>query len=291
MRLSTTTGDINRTYSLEEIIDIYSNAGYDAIDCSFCEKGEELLYGKDREYFKELRKKAEDKGLYFNQAHAPFHSSFYDEEATKKRFEEIVRSMEYASVLGVYNIVVHPCQHLPYNEPGVSEILFEMNMDFYNRLKPYCEEYGIRVAVENMWHCYGETTKIVHSTCSRPEEFVRYVDELNSEWFVACLDIGHAVLVCENPANFVRALGKERLHALHVHDVDGIHDSHTLPYFGCCNWEEVMKALAEIDYDGDLTFEACNFLNKKPVELQPEYEKIMAKTGKHLINIFNSAKK
>jgi len=86
-------------------------------------------------------------------------------------------------------------------------------------------------------------------------------------------------------------LGSDRLACLHVHDVDGIDDSHTLPYFGIVRWQQVMEALAEIDYKGDLTFEACGFFRDKPVELYPQYLKMMERTGRHLINIFDNAKK
>lgn len=283
MKLSTTLKTVALTYGIDKAIDILADAGYDFFDFSFHEQFESYCDEKV-EFFKELRKKVEAKGMKFNQAHAPFGSSFADEEKTEKRFGEIVRSMERAAVLGAENIIVHPCQHLTYEDDGVPEKLFEINMEFYNRLKPYCEEYGIHVAIENMWQNKG--AKIIHSTCSRPDEFIKYVDSMDSEWFVACLDIGHAMLVCEDPANFVRALGKDRLHALHVHDVDGIRDLHTLPYFGICNWEKIMKALAEIGYEGDLTYEAGCFFNGKPAELYPEYAKLMEKTGRHLISIF-----
>jgi sugar phosphate isomerase/epimerase len=56
------------------------------------------------------------------------------------------------------------------------------------------------------------------------------------------------------------------LHALHVHDNDYIDDRHTLPGLGRMDWEEIMKALAEIDYDGDFTYEADNFLVNIPRE-------------------------
>lgn len=287
MKLSTTVITVAREYGFDKAVDILAKAGFDCLDFSFYENFQSI-YDEKLEFFKELRKKVEAKGLRFNQAHAPFSSSYADEEGTKKRFDEIVRSMERAALLGAENIIVHPCQHLPYEEDGVPEKLFEMNMDFYNRLKPYCEEYGIHVAIENMWQYRGSTQKIVHATCSRPEEFIKYVDSLDSEWFVACLDIGHAMLVCEDPADFVRALGKKRLRALHVHDVDGSRDLHTLPYFGVCNWEKIMKALAEVGYEGEVTYEADGFIQNKPTELYPEYLKVMEKTGRHLIKIFDN---
>lgn len=113
---------------------------------------------------------------------------------------------------------------------------------------------------------------------------LRYVDELNSEWIVACLDIGHAVLVREQPDEFIRKLGNKRLKCLHVHDVDGTEDLHTFPYFGITDWDAVMKALADIDYSGDFTFESSLFFDNKPAELYPQYAKLLAATGKHLVS-------
>ena len=197
MLLSTSMGGILGRFSCEESIELLAQAGFDAIDFPFF--GEEY-YNEEtdreafREYFRKLKALAGEKGLCFNQAHAPTPSSRRDAVKTEKIFQDIVRSMRNASYLGIDTIVVHPMQHLFYYAEGVPEQLFEMNMDFYRRLIPYCEEYGIRVAVENMWQEPGGR-KISHSTCSRPEEFIRYVDELNSPWMVACLDIGHEFLV------------------------------------------------------------------------------------------------
>lgn len=77
---------------------------------------------------------------------------------------------------------------------------------------------------------------------------------------------------------------------MHVHDVDGTNDSHTLPFFGVINWQKVMSALAEIGYDGELTLESDGFLKKKPRELLPDYAKLMAKSAKNLAEKFESKK-
>lgn len=289
MRLSTTTSRPARAFGFENVIDILADAGYDAIDFSFFQKEYYEEIGNDK-FFKNLRNYAESKGLVFNQAHAPFASSFEDEDMTKKRFAEITNSMKYASLLGIKNIVVHPCHHMAYCDDGVPEKLFEINMKFYNNLKPYCEEYGIKVALENMWQYIGPQ-KISHSTCSRPAEFIRYMDELNSDCFTACLDIGHTILCCEDPADFIRALGGKRLGALHVHDVDGINDLHTLPYFGICNWDKVLRALAEVGYMGDLTYEADGIYSSKPEEFIPEIEKLGVKIGRSMIEKFEEYKR
>ena len=284
MLLSTQTREVFCHYGIDAGLKIFANAGYDALDFSLYVP--KYYNEKNKDFFVETRKKAESLGLSFNQAHAPFHSSMTDENETKKRFSEITRAMEYASILGVKNIIVHPCQHLEYRKN--KERLFEINMDFYNRLKPYCEEFGIKVALENMWQSVGQ--KILRSTCSTPEEFIRYLDGLDERYFTACLDLGHTFLVCEEPDVFIRKLGAKRLTALHVHDVDGIDDLHTLPYFGLIDWDSVAHALADIGYKGDFTFEADGFLHGKPPELYPEYERLMAKTGRYIIDKINNYK-
>ncbi len=285
MKLSTTTDRLQTKFGFKKAIDFLAAAGYDALD--FSQFNEDVYTdGCDKEYYEEIRKYAADKGLYFNQSHAPFGSSYDEEERNAKRFDEIVTSLKRASYLGVPNIIVHPCHHIKYDVEGNPEKIFEYNMEFYKKLIPYSEEYGVKIAIENMWQRTGGM--INHSACSRPDEFVRYIDELNNDCFVACLDIGHATLVREDVADFIQKLGNKRLKCLHVHDVDGTNDSHTLPFFGSVNWAKVMSALKTVGYDGDLTFEADGFMNGKPDSLLPECAVLMAKTGRHLISMFEN---
>jgi len=292
MLLSNTTYPLTYHLPLRESVDIMADAGFDAIDFS---AGDEEYYsdlhGKD--FYLEIRKYTESKGLIFNQAHAPTPSAVESEEESEIKFKNIVGAMRNASYLGIKNIVVHPIKHLRYDYGENAERLFEYNMNFYKRLIPYCEEYDMRVALENLWQTekpgWG---KISHSTCSRPAEFIRYIDTLNNDCFIACLDIGHAQLVCEDPAEFIKALGNKRLKALHVHDVDGMIDSHNPPYFGIVDWDKVIKALADINYDGDFTLEVCGEIFKsRSIELAPIYMRFIADTGKHLLKKYEEYKR
>lgn len=284
MKLVCNTDALRKAFSIEKAIEMIADAGFDAIDFSFFENyfcDKDCDNAEFEEEVKKIRNLAEEKGVSFVQAHAPFPSSTNDPAETAEIFENIVRSMKVASMLGIEYIVVHPMQHLKYEQEGNREKLFEMNMDFYKRLEPYCEKYNIKVALENMWQNIFDG-KIGHSVCSRPEEFIRYLDTLNSKWFVACLDVGHAVLVCENPAAMVKKLGK-RLACLHVHDVDGVVDSHTLPYFGITDWDSFTKALKEIGYTGNFTYEAGNFITLFPKELYFASLKFENEMGRCLI--------
>ena len=293
MKIATDTNCFYQVYTDFETIDILAEAGFDAIDYTFMDEryySGEFSESERRAYFETLKEYAHGKGICFNQAHAPCPSSTANEEDTEKRFHNIVRSMQNAAWLGAGQIIVHPINHIEYHNPADVEKAFELNMVFYNRLKPYCEEYQIRVALENLTDFRNTIMghRFFPTTCSSPEEFIRYMDALDSEWFIACLDIGHATVVHQSPADFIRKLGQNRLKALHVHESDGNRDSHTLPFLcGVPDWAEITAALHEIGYRGDLNFEAGNFLKPLPKELYPAGARMMAETGRYLVKMIS----
>ena len=125
-------------------------------------------------------------------------------------------------------------------------------------------------------------------------ELIRYVDTLDSEYMVACLDLGHVGLPERDDTvqDFIRALGHDRLKALHVHDNDYVTDAHLLPYLGKMDWAEITQALADIDYDGNLTYEvAPSLINTTDDTFTALGAKFMADVGRHLINSIESKKK
>lgn len=284
MKLVTQTDILAKTFGGEECIRILAKAGFDGVDWSFfdMERGEGIWCGEGwREYALSLKQTGMECGLDFVQAHAPFPSSLGKEPYDTEIKKWLLRSMEAASLMGVRDIVVHPVQHLNYRD--YRDKLFEDNLAFYRSLIPYCEEFQIRVCAENMWQYDERRGYIVDSVCASPEEFNSMLDELDSPWIVGCLDLGHCALVGREPADFIRAMGKKRLQALHVHDVNYVSDCHTMPFMESLDWEAITRALSEIGYEGDFTFEADNFFIKMPKELMPQASWMMAQTGRYLI--------
>ncbi len=292
MRLVTQTDCLAKTFGDEESIRLLAKAGFDAVDLSFFEMlKDDCIWCGDgwMEHAKKLRSIGDECGIGFSQAHAPFPSSKGEEPFDTVIRERIIRSMQAAAITGVKNIVVHPMQHLNYAKNRRE--LYEMNIKFYRSLIPYCEEFGIRVCLENMWQYDDKRHYIVDSVCAQPEEFCAMLDELDSEWMVGCLDIGHSALSGIEPADFIRAMGKKRLQALHVHDVNYVSDCHTMPFMEKLDWESITDALADIDYEGDFTFEGDHFLYPLPHELRPEGSVLMAKVGRYLIRRIEEKRK
>lgn len=287
MLLSTQTDLFGKVYGDAAAIRMIKAAGFDAFDMSFFEMFGNKDYPMNgdnwRDYVRSLRAVADECGIVCNQAHAPFASSTGDDADDKRRFDAIVRSMEAAAMLGAKVIVVHPKHHLPFTT--CKDALFDMNVQFYRSLLPYCEQFGIKVACENMWQYNHAAGRIIDSTCSRSEEFCAYIDAVDSPYLVGCLDIGHAELTDEDLPHFIKMLGKERLQALHVHDNDLHGDDHTLPFTRKIDFSAVTAALADIGYAGDFTFEADNFLKQFPRELHEDASRFMCCVGRQLVRM------
>ncbi|MCQ2603167.1 MAG: TIM barrel protein, partial [Clostridia bacterium] len=114
-------------------------------------------------------------------------------------------------------------------------------------------------------------------------DFCRHLDLLDKDWFVACLDIGHAEMKGLNTSavDMIFALG-DRLKCLHIHDNDKHHDSHKLPYTYGIDFEPIIDALAKIGYNGDITFEADSFPPGFPTKLYPNAVKVMHDVGMYI---------
>lgn len=278
MKLATNVIRFYHTFGIEKTIDIFAEAGFDGIDFN-SDLQEYYDDTHDKEFYKNLRKYAEDKGICFSQAHAPFASVFEDKEQTQKRFFEIVKGMEHSAILGAEMIVVHASNHLDVSNVENYEALFESDMNLYTKLIPYAEEFGIKIAIENI---NGAITRT-------PEWLIKLYDELNNDVFCVCFDVGHGNVTGVDPAEAIRKIGS-RIKCTHIHDNDGLGDQHTLPFSGTIDWDSVMKAFADISYNGDLSYEAGLFVRNNPKELMVESAKYMAKVGKFLIGKCNEYK-
>lgn len=163
-------------------------------------------------------------------------------------------------------------------------------MKFYDSLLKYAKEFNVRIGIENIFNWYPGDSTASPGTCTSADEFVKYLDVLGSDYFTGCLDVGHSSMQNtggESVEHMIRALGKDRLKALHIHDNDLIYDLHSLPFVQKIRWDDVISALVEIQYDGELTFEADAFLRRFPEELVEHVSRLMLEVGRYLARKFN----
>lgn len=281
MKLGTSTEILAQRFGEERALELLAEAGFDAVDWDLSAMTKDGCHwnGPDWEQrARELRAYAERLGLEILQAHAPFPPRKGIEPYDTIVRERIFRSLEIAAVMGAENIVVHPAKHLP------REQLRELNIAMYRELIPLCQTLGITVCTENMYDRKDDRSPFLMSVCGDSEDFDQMIDAVGSPWIRGCLDTGHAVLLGQDPADFIRRIGKDRLRCLHVHEVNGYTDSHTIPYMDSGDWESVAKALAETGYEGHFVFEADKFFRAFPEALIPDALTLMVKTGRYLIS-------
>ncbi|MGN1346906.1 MAG: sugar phosphate isomerase/epimerase family protein [Eubacteriales bacterium] len=292
MLLSTQTDVVFSKCSIDEGLQIFAQAGYDALDYSMfgMTSDDHFLNHCDVEAFaKELRAKAEAVGLIFNQAHAPFPCWKNGDEAYNAKMpERLANSIRIAGILGAKAIVVHP---IAYIKPGDAQKAF--NFELYRSLESVARDYGTKIALENMWGYDSRRGYIIPNVCSFARDLCEYYDELAApDAFTVCLDLGHCGLVGEEPEDAIRILGPDRLGALHIHDNNYRADNHTVPLdYGCkMNWDNITRALGEIGYCGDFTYEADAFLSRFSPSDLPIGVNFMAALGRHLIRKIDAAR-
>ncbi len=281
MKISTSTFSWTGLFSMRETLQKHAEAGFDAVDLSFhgVEKTTMLDSPDYLEQAAAFRDMAASYGLEISQAHAPFGHSWTDEEEIAR----VTRAIEVCGVAKIPNIVVHPCfaQERQYDENRKK--YFDINVDYYNRLRPYAEKAGVNIAIENMFTYDSRKNQIAPSIFSTAEEMLEMLEVLDGP-FTVCLDLGHANLNGPQTAEeMIRKLGREHLGCLHIHDNDGVVDLHTLPFTQKMDFAPIFTALHDIQYSGNFTYEADGFFSSLPTSCYPAAARLMVDLARDMI--------
>lgn len=157
--------------------------------------------------------------------------------------QSALAALEFAAELGCTHLVVHPgfCQ-----TPRFDRVTARQRA--YSALETICqraEATGVRVAVENVGH---------HGTCLYSyEEFIHLLDGLGPH-VGYLLDVGHAILNGWNLTTAVQDMAG-RLFAFHLHDNDGVTDSHLPLGKGIIPWEALLREIGRLPQSVNLVLE------------------------------------
>lgn len=285
MKLGTESFMIQKKFGEFEAFKLIKEAGFDCVDLTYCldEDTTPLLNGDYIEYAYKMRDYLKEIDLECYQSHAPFRLGFNEEFSLDNlHYSEIVKSMESAGIVGSKYIVVHPLV----SSPEQKHMQLTRNIEFYTSLIPYCEKYNIKIAIENIFS-WDHKRKCFKGEFGTPEELTNIIKSLNSPCFVACVDVGHAAIVGHEPEDFVAKMGKGIVKTVHIQDGDYQDDRHILPTSGYYNWDNVINALKEIEFDGVFNMEIFKFFQNVPNELIPSTLKYAVTVGKYLTSKFN----
>lgn len=299
MKISVTNGTpVGETEQFQYLKD----CGFDATDFSLGHYFERSgMFGdidnvtdkQIKEHFTMLKECADKAGFEIGQTHSAFtgHPRNYDfdiDEIVKRQ----IASIKATHYLGSKYCVVHPIIKPGRRYDFLVKEAFDESVDFYKRLIPTLEEYDVYCCIENMWVCDPVYNNICSTILSHAQEMVDMCNVLGDR-FRICIDVGHGPLTQDDAAEMVRISG-DKLAVLHTHDNDGMLDLHTFPYsahgkpYGFkanpmrINWEDFMKALDDVNYRGNLSFEMTP---PGPRELWAAGYKYLAEIAKYLVSL------
>lgn len=248
------------------------DAGFRVLDMNFwdwCHHPKSPFVGEDWQNWVEgIAEAAQRLDIRFTQAHAHVYN-FYREPDAPLKYELYRRSLVGAQMLGIRWVVFHPSA----NPEGDEERMIEDNVRFFAPFVELAQKSGVGIALENMSR--------PESGMTTAEGLSRLIDRFGSASVGACWDTGHAHIAGVDQAASIHALGK-RLQALHVQDNDGVSDQHMPPHFGTIDWPALVRALREIEFPNDFTFEAHVLVRRVPEGAKAEAARLLYQIGVEL---------
>ena len=266
MLVSTEISSASEIVGAEKAVEYVAKAGFDAWDFDLTplaelEWGTWKLMSSDHplrsdnylEYARRMKRIGLNNGIKCNQSHAPFPTEF------KVVSDMLKRAIECTAEAGGEICVIHPITNAGCNE----------NKEMYLKFLEFAKGYGVRIATENMDDWYAK-------------DFLSILNAVGDEYFVGCLDIGHAEMKGEGDSavSIIKALGPH-LQALHIHDNDLHSDIHQIPLSMAIDYGPIVHALKEINYNGYFTLEAIAYLR--------DYDESNVMTG--LKNLYTTVRK
>ena len=228
--------------------------GFSAVDYSMVDTDMELytMSLSDLEQKMQAEKAAAAAaGVVISQVHGPWRYPPQDAtvEQRQERMEKMKKSILATRMIGCKYWVVHPI--MPYGtddlDTGNAQKTWDLNVEFMTELLDYAKSQDVTICFENM--------PMRRFSIATPAQILKFVKLMNDEHFKICLDTGHvAVFAGLSAGEAVRELGKE-IKIFHIHDNMGDRDAHMWPTTGITDWEDFVKALKEIGFDGVFSLE------------------------------------
>lgn len=142
--------------------------------------------------------------------------------------EEIKRALDVADDIPFRYLI----QHLGAGEEEIDEERMDAALNSLEELRLYAGQRGVSLLLENIPNCYSSAERL------------KYFLSTTHLKLGYCFDIGHANLTGHLEQEFNSMA--ERICSTHIHDNDGVSDSHLFPLEGkgSIDWGAAMKMLA-----------------------------------------------
>src|SRR5262245_50699852 len=187
--------------------------------------------------------------------------SHADEKVRAKGLEALKTALNDAKIVGADSCLLVPGV---VNKEATYEQCWERSQAEVRKALPLAEKNGVKIAIEVVWNNF----------ITKPEQLIKYVDEFKSPFVGAYFDCSNMVKYGVPSADWIRALGHDRL--LKV-DFKGYSNQKQWVKIGEGNenWPDILKALAEVKYEGWMTPEIGAKTREELPELYDRSAKVL----------------
>lgn len=212
------------------------------------------------ELFTKAKEKLDRSGIKVWSIHMAFGKevdiSLYDDKKINDIIERHLTVLNYVKLLNPRYILFHPSYYI---EKGKREAHKEQLQNSVELLNQEVNDIGSTLVIENMLGpelMKGEVERPLMRTIEETQELFEGFPENVG----LAIDMNHI----KNPENLIRAMG-HRLKTVHVADGSGEAENHYMPCSGLGknNWNEVFKALYEVEYKGVFLYESPKYDDEK----------------------------
>jgi len=273
---------------MDKMLELARGAGFDTFDISFYDwslPGSPFLTEGWREWIEHIAEYKDKLGVSFGQCHA-YTYNFLDSQMSEneKAYHEmlVLRSIECCSIVGSRLCVTHP--ETCFDVVNQMELSRQGTLEYFCRLFDKIAKFDMELAVENMCDVAISPRRKYGVT---PEELVDLVETFGDPRMGICWDFEHADIMAQNQRACLLYISKH-LKATHVSDTHSAtvpELMHVMPLFGKVDWDEVMRTLREINYQGFFSFEVNNYGNYFPDSLLPSALSLAYEIGQYLLGI------
>lgn len=232
----------------------------------------------------EIRDEAQKLGIEFVQGHLPFRKTAFDPKDPKQLDylqSATLRAINIAAVCGTKWMVAHPVENPDYPEDAIEEHIAE-NHRVYADVFNIAMKNNVGIAFENLprWSSYGRFG-------ASAADLIALVDSYDNPLVKACWDFGHGNLNSgKNQTYDIEKLGSY-LKCIHVTDNRGKNDDHLPPFAGQIKWENILKSLKKIGFNGYWIHEVI-FQNGFPDDMKDASVSFTTGIAKYMIDYYNN---
>jgi L-ribulose-5-phosphate 3-epimerase len=183
-----------------------------------------------------------------------------DEKVRARGLAALEGALKDAKTVGADTVLLVPGV---VNKDVTYDQCWERSQAEVKKALPTAEKNGVKIAIEVVWNNF----------ITKPDQLVEYVDSVKSPWVGAYFDCSNMLKYGVKSGDWIRKLGKRML----KFDFKGYSKDKGWVSIGDGdeNWPEVLKALAEVGYNGWATSEVAGGGEKELREVAERMNRVL----------------